>query len=222
MARPDLKMGLDAGSEPSGDTLDHVLAVLAEAEEGARHCRVEALPEHHPLARLHERLNGLLEALDRERGRSVSYRDLVEDQLATIDLQRARLREISAPIIEIDHGVLCLPLVGSILDDQGEAILDRLLRCVSQQAARHVVLDVTGISALTATTAQWLLRVTAAIRLLGVDCTLTGILPGLATMLASIDLDVDLGGVRTASTVRDALARREAREGGRSRASRRR
>lgn len=186
-------------------SLEAILAILADAREGAYDERLEALPADDPLAPVHEGINALLDALVRERCRSAAYREELEAQLTTIELQQAAIREISAPIIEVWRGVLCLPLVGVVSAERGEEVLDALLAAVSAHSARYVVVDVTGMSGMDNRTALWLLRLDSAVRLLGARCALTGIGADLARTMVRADFEVS--GLVTLSNVRDALER---------------
>lgn len=195
--------------ENNGD-LRRVIAILDEAQRGVTSSRLEDLPEDETLAALYRAVNGTIEALDREKKRSAAQRNEVEDLLAMVEIQRATILEISNPVIEVADGVLCLPVIGSIDDAQGNTILDTLLATVVERRAREVILDVTGVRTMGAATGQWLTRVAGAVRLLGAECTVTGIQPELATLLAHSSLD--LLGVTTIARVRDALERGRARE----------
>lgn len=197
-------MAQNTDPKPSS-SLEAILALLADAREGAYDGRLEALPADDPLAPVHDGINALLDALVRERRRSAAYREELEAQLTTIELQQAAIREISAPIIEVWRGVLCLPLVGVVSAERGEEVLDALLAAVSARSARYVVVDVTGMSGMDNRTALWLLRLASAVRLLGARCALTGIGAELARTMVRADFDVS--GLTTLSNVRDALER---------------
>jgi rsbT co-antagonist protein RsbR len=186
-------------------SLEAILAIFADAREGAYDERLETLPADDPLAPVHEGINALLDALVRERRRSAACRDEIEAQQLTIELQQAAIREISAPIIEIGRGVLCLPLMGIVSAERGEEVFNTLLATVTAKSAQYVVVDVTGMSGMDNDTAQWLLRLTTAVRLLGTQCALAGIGPELARTM--VGANFDLSGLITLSNVREALER---------------
>ena len=201
----------ESADETQAQAMADAVSVLAKVLEHRDHrLRLDPLPESHPSAVLHSQINGLLDTLTSERKRSAGLRDELEGHLATIEMQQARIREISAPIIEIARGVLCLPLVGAIDETQGDAIVDGVLAAVNERSATHVVIDVTGIRIMGASTGEWLLRIAAAVRLLGAECALTGIRPELASILVSAGFN--LGTVRTFSSVRSALEKRAKEE----------
>jgi len=57
-------------------------------------------------------LNELIAAFGAEQEQSRAFRQELEDKLTIVEKQRAAIRELSTPIIELWEGVLCLPVVG--------------------------------------------------------------------------------------------------------------
>src|SRR6476659_7470224 len=119
----------------------------------------------------------------------VANREL-EAKLETIEMQQAAIRDLSTPIIEVWAGVLCLPVVG-IVDSQRRAEMTETL------------FDITGIDVMDTKTADHFIKMAKAVRLLGAECIISGINPGIAQTLTHIG--VDLTGVRTLRSLRDAL-----------------
>ena len=70
-------------------------------------------------------------------------------------------------------------------------------------AAKTAIVDITGIDVMDTKTADHFIKMAKAVRLLGADCILSGINPGIAQTLTHIG--VDLTGVRTMRNLRDAL-----------------
>jgi rsbT co-antagonist protein RsbR len=127
-----------------------------------------------------------------------------ELQARVIASQQALLAELSSPLIPLADGLLVMPLIGSIDGNRAEQILEVLLGGVIAQRARAVVLDVTGIRTIDERVADTLLRAAGAVRLLGAEVILTGISPAVADTL--VNLGVDLGRVRTLTSLRDGIA----------------
>lgn len=199
------KVSSPVAEDKGHQALASILALLAEVREGGYNGRLEALPADDSLAPVHEGINAILEVLVRERRRNAVYRDELEEARTTIELQRAAIREISSPIIEVGRGVLCLPLVGIMSAERSEGVLDALLAAVSERGARCVVVDVTGLSGMDIDTVRWLLRLAGAVQLLGARCALTGIGSELARTIVHADFEVT--GLTTLSSVREALER---------------
>lgn len=137
----------------------------------------------------------------------------VEEQRETIAALRAAqehirqqqdtISELSTPIIEVWPGVLTLPLVGHIDEQRASSMTERLLSSVTALRARHVIIDLTGVAHLDATTAEHVLRLLRAVPLLGGQTMITGIHPAVAETIVTLGLD--LRAVRTVRSLRDAL-----------------
>lgn len=117
--------------------------------------------------------------------------------------QAQALRELAIPIIVVWDGILTLPLIGTIDVERGQALLETVLSRVVEERAQYVIIDLVGIRKLDIVTAQYLVRTTRAVRLLGGTCFLTGMSPALASTL--LQLDPDLGEVRTMRRLSEAL-----------------
>ena len=141
----------------------------------------------------------LTEALARH---EAANREL-EAKLETIERQQAAIRELSTPIIEVWAGVLCLPVVGIVDSQRSAEMTETLLEMIVAKQARTAIVDITGIDVMDTKTADHFIKMAKAVRLLGADCILSGINPGIAQTLTHIG--VDLTGIRTLRNLRDAL-----------------
>ena len=189
---------IEALSLASLDAFDRCLALLEES------------PEDSPLREL-ETAFGLfvqeLAATKRQADEALARHEAVsrelEAQLETIELQQTALRELSTPIIEVWSGVLCLPVVGVVDSQRSAEMTEALLDKIYTQQARTAIVDITGIDVMDTKTADHFIKMARAVRLLGADCLISGINPGIAQTLTHIG--VDLTGVRTVRNLRDAL-----------------
>lgn len=132
----------------------------------------------------------------------IATRDLAV-KLETIELQQAAIRDLSTPIIEVWAGVLCLPVVGIVDSQRSAEMTETLLETIISKQARTAIVDITGIDVMDTKTADHFIKMAKAVRLLGADCIISGINPGIAQTLTHIG--VDLTGIRTLRTLRDAL-----------------
>jgi rsbT co-antagonist protein RsbR len=132
----------------------------------------------------------------------VANREL-EEQLRMIEIQQAAMRELSTPIIEVWAGVLCLPVVGIVDSQRSAEMTESLLEMVVTKQARTAIVDITGIDVMDTKTADHFIKMAKAIRLLGAECIVTGINPGIAQTL--VQIGVDLTQVRTMRNLREAL-----------------
>lgn len=128
---------------------------------------------------------------------------VLERQGAEIEQRDELIRTLSTPLIQVWDGVLVVPLVGDLSSARAEMLNADLLERAVALSARHVVLDLTGLSVVDAGVVERLGATVAALRLIGTECAVVGLSPALAR--AMISLGVSLGGVRTLRTLADAL-----------------
>ncbi|HRI67575.1 MAG TPA: HAMP domain-containing protein, partial [Polyangium sp.] len=117
-------------------------------------------------------------------------------------LQR-EIDDLSTPVLEVAQDVLALPIIGVLDAARGQKIMDRLLDAVTRKRAQFVILDVTGTHAMDVSALEQLLKVIAAIRLLGAKCVLTGVRPAVAQ--AMVKLGADIQSVETLRSLGQAL-----------------
>lgn len=127
----------------------------------------------------------------------------LRDQLELIAEQRRAIVELGTPIIEVWQDVLAVPVVGSLDTARAEQMLGALLDAVANRSARFAILDLTGVESVDTATAQHLVRVVEAVRLLGCEGLITGIRSSVAETLVA--LGVSLTQIRTLRSLKDAL-----------------
>jgi rsbT co-antagonist protein RsbR len=187
--------------------LEHVadmLLALSDVGAGDYTTRLKTdLPENHPLATLFMGINEMVASLEGEQQRANAYRKELEEKLATIEMQRNAIRELSTPIMEVWEGVLCLPVVGVLDSQRSGEMTEELLAAIVSRRAKCAIIDITGIQVMDTGTADHFLRMAKAVRLLGARCMLTGVNPGIANTI--VHMGVDLSDIQTHRSLRDAL-----------------
>src|ERR1044071_4108541 len=114
--------------EVVADRISRILIALADVAGGDYSVRLDNdLPDSHPLGALAIGINEMTAALGRAQSESNEYQRALEEKLATIEQQRAAIRELSTPIIEVWDGVLCLPIVGIMDSTRSADMTDALL-----------------------------------------------------------------------------------------------
>ncbi|XYH95604.1 PAS domain-containing protein [Sorangium sp. So ce1128] len=127
----------------------------------------------------------------------------LRDKIALIERQRAVIRALSTPIIEVWDRVLTVPMLGAIDSARAGAVMEALLAGVSRTGARFAILDLTGVEAMDAGAAAHLLSLVQAVRLLGAEGIITGVPPSGAKTMAALGLD--LAGIATLRSLREGL-----------------
>lgn len=179
--------------EPSSRTIADELGALADAGLATN-------------ADLH-RLLADLKASAAARERALTERDRMveelQDKLHIIAQQRIAIVALSTPIVQLWDEVLAVPIVGGIDAERTGRLMEKLLATIIETKSRFAILDVTGVEAIDAITADNFVRITRAVQLLGAHGVLSGIVPAVAQTL--VDLGVDLSGIRTFANLREAL-----------------
>lgn len=119
--------------------------------------------------------------------------------------QQAVIRALSVPVLPLGHRTVVLPLVGELDDHRLQVVAEQTLDAVERYAARHLLLDITGVPLVDTMIAQGLMRTVSAARLLGAEVVLVGVRPEVAQ--AIVGLGLDLGAVAAFSDLQSALAR---------------
>ncbi len=120
----------------------------------------------------------------------VSQQAELKARLKTIEEQNAAIRELSTPVMEIWDDILVLPVVGVVDTHRSMEIMNTLLQRIVDGQAKCVIIDITGVEVVDTKTADYLLRVARAARLLGTRCVLTGLSPAVAQTLVEIGADI--------------------------------
>ena len=197
-------MNNDKIASDINDRVADMLRVLSAVGTGEYSDRLPTdLPASHPLAALYTGVNEMIEALASEQQRAIEYQRDLEEKLNTIELQRAAIRELSTPIMEVWEGILCLPVVGIMDSSRSADMTDALLKSVVSTRARCTIIDITGIEVMDTSTADHFLRMARAVQLLGADCVLTGINPQIAQTV--IHMGFGMGDIVSHRSLRDAL-----------------
>src|SRR5690606_7715818 len=180
------------------------LLTLANLELGDYDTRLDVPTEDDgPLASLYRGINSMIEALSSEEKRGREYRAELEEKLAMIEKQRAAIRDLSTPIMEVWDGVLCLPVVGVMDTARSSDMTSALLEAVVEKKTRCTIIDITGIDVMDTRTVDHFMRMASAVRLLGAECVLTGVNPHIAQTV--VHMGIDLTNITIHRTLHEAL-----------------
>lgn len=124
---------------------------------------------------------------------------------ALIERLRVALDALATPVLEVDEGVLVVPVVGLVDTQRAAQIAEHLLHEVVRQQASWVVIDATGVEVVDTATAAALARVVAAVELLGARCVASGL--SATVVQTMVELGVDLARLETHRSLRQALER---------------
>jgi rsbT co-antagonist protein RsbR len=118
--------------------------------------------------------------------------------------QASAMLELSTPVVRLWEGIIAVPLVGTLDSARAQLVMEKLLDTLVATGAGHAVIDITGVPTVDTEVAQHLLKTVSAARLLGAECTISGIRPQVAQTIVS--LGIEFGDIATKATLADALA----------------
>jgi PAS domain S-box-containing protein len=94
---------------------------------------------------------------------------------------KKRLNEVSTPIVPVLDGISIIPLVGTIDYDKAQILLETLpTKLKTEKDVKHIIIDFSGIYNIDEVVVDFLIKIEAIMRLLGIQPIITGIRPELA------------------------------------------
>jgi rsbT co-antagonist protein RsbR len=174
---------------------DMLLARTQAEESAASIARSNAELEQ----RISERTAALQAALTEVQSRAKEQAWLLSEN----EQQRTTIQEMSVPVIPVSDLTVIVPLVGALDGGRLAQLHEQTLHAIERKSTRYLILDITGVVMVDSQIAQGLLLVVQSARLLGTEVLLVGIRPEVAQ--AIVQLGLNLGGVRTFSTLQVAL-----------------
>jgi rsbT co-antagonist protein RsbR len=104
--------------------------------------------------------------------------------------QSMAMMELSTPVVRLWDGIIAVPLVGTLDSARTQLVMEKLLETLVSAGADHAVIDITGVPTVDTEVAQHLLKTVSAARLLGAECTISGIRPQVAQTIVSLGFEV--------------------------------
>jgi rsbT co-antagonist protein RsbR len=117
--------------------------------------------------------------------------------------QAEQLLELSTPVVKLWEGVVAVPLVGTLDSARTQIVMEKLLQTLVDTGSEHAIIDITGVPAVDTEVAQHLLKTVVAARLMGAECTISGIRPQIAQTI--VTLGIEFGDIPTKASLADAL-----------------
>lgn len=117
--------------------------------------------------------------------------------------QARAMMEMSTPVTALWDNILMLPVVGIIDSSRAQDIMKAVLRSIADARAKVFIMDISGVPVVDTAVANHLIKITRATRLMGCQSVLSGVSPTIAQTM--VELGIDVGGIVTKATLRDAL-----------------
>lgn len=107
-----------------------------------------------------------------------------------VSKQKVVLEELSSPLIPVVEGITIMPLIGTIDEERGRLINQKLLTGVVEHRSEVVLVDITGVPTVDTMVAHYIVQAADAVRLIGATCILVGIRPEISQTLSTLGIDL--------------------------------
>lgn len=121
-----------------------------------------------------------------------------------IQRQQQEMLELSTPVVKLWHGVVALPLIGTLDSARTQVVMESLLQRIVETESQIAIIDITGVPTVDTLVAQHLIKTITAARLMGAECIISGIRPQIAQTI--VHLGVNLADITTKSNLSDAFS----------------
>lgn len=143
------------------------------------------VPKDNQVSKISTQLSNL-----RNRLNNTNYDLLLEKERTEKLLQR--VRELSAPTIELGAGHLLIPFFGGLDADKIEAIKNQILRDVYEKHAETVILDLTAMDEISSDGMDYLNSLIQTFKVMGIGTIITGVKPDHAKQLHALNTTIDM------------------------------
>lgn len=106
--------------------------------------------------------------------------------------QQDEIMELSTPVVKLWHGILAVPLIGTLDSVRTQIVMENLLQEIVDTGSDIAIIDITGVPVVDTLVAQHLLKTVAAARLMGADCIISGIRPQIAQTMVSLGVQFNV------------------------------
>ncbi len=136
-------------------------------------------------------------------GRPRKIVKFASDITTEVQKRSLALLEMSTPVTKIWDGVLFAPIVGIVDSKRSVDIMNKALSSIADTRATTLLLDIGGVAIVDTAVANHLIKIAKAAVLMGCRTIISGISPAIAQTIA--ELGIDLGAIKTTSTIEAAL-----------------
>jgi len=113
------------------------------------------------------------------------------------------ITEMTTPVIILWQNILCIPIAGTVDSKRAQQIMEITLNKILVTESKVIIMDILGVPFVDTAVANHFIRIGRAAKLMGCDCIISGMSPAIAQTL--VHLGIDMGGIITTTTLKDAL-----------------
>lgn len=128
---------------------------------------------------------------------------VVFTDITTLENQSLMISQMELPILDITDDVTLIPLIGMLDSVKSQRLMENILYSIKERTTTTTIVDIGGILVVDSAVAAHLIKITKATKLMGCTTILSGISPNVAQTI--VNLGINLDGIKTTSTLKDAL-----------------
>ena len=147
--------------------------------------------------------NGIALGIERKRAEQL-LREQADALMRLNEERRQMIEEVSTPVVPVWHGVLILPIIGSLDTERMQRATEAAMREVMRTSAHSCIIDITGARIVDSHAVSNLSNLVSALKLIGAEAIVTGVTAHAAHTL--VKLGIDFTGMKTRRTLAEALA----------------
>ena len=110
---------------------------------------------------------------------------------------------IPTPVAVLWENILVLSIIGTIDSKRAQEVMEIVLAKILETESKIIILDILGITTVDSKVAAHLVKIIQACKLMGANCIISSISPAIAQTM--VHLGIDLGGIYTTATLKDAV-----------------
>lgn len=137
-------------------------------------------------------------------GNPVKCMKFASDITSDVEARSLAMLQMSTPVTAIWRDVLMLPIVGILDSGRARDIMNASLSAIADTQSRVFIMDISGVAVVDTAVANHLIKISKAAGLMGCECTISGVSAVIAQTM--VELGIEVGDVKTTSTLQDALA----------------
>lgn len=139
-----------------------------------------------------KRLLAAMEAMDQfiDNAMAVIGQTYLKTKEDLIGKQQEAIYELSTPVLQLNEGLLIVPIIGIVDTLRARQLTEHLLQAIRTYRAKAVVIDITGVSAVDTKVANHLTQTVEAVRLMGASAVITGLSADVAQTLVTLGIEL--------------------------------
>ncbi|SDH81654.1 rsbT co-antagonist protein RsbR [Alteribacillus persepolensis] len=112
----------------------------------------------------------------------------LHEHIIELNHAKTQMQEISVPVVPIKQETAVLPLIGDMDDERSEFLQRRTLERATELELSYLIIDLSGINTINTWFAQHLNQLIDALKLLGIDTSISGMRPELSQTIVQLGI----------------------------------